>query len=55
MKINKGIQIKKEQEKITNVAELIEYGNHTVAVMVMQIDGSRRSMAEHGFLNIWVL
>ena len=55
MKINKGIQIKKEQEKITNVAELIEYGNHTVAVMVMQIDGSRRSMAEHGFEHLGVV
>lgn len=49
MRINKGIRMKKEPSPITNIEELIEYGNHEVPVTIMQIDGSGRSMAEHGF------
>ena len=32
MRINKGIQMKKESSQITNIEELIEYGNHEVPV-----------------------
>lgn len=49
MRIYPGIQMKKEQRQITDVRELIEYGYHEVAVVVVQADGSRRSMAEQGF------
>lgn len=49
MKLNVGVRIKKEQEEITDITELIEYGNHVVAIMIMRIDGSGRSMAEYGF------
>ena len=49
MRINKEIQMQKEQNQITNIEELVEYGNHSVAISILQTDGSRRSMAENGF------
>lgn len=49
MRIHPGIRMKKETKRITNIEELVEYGNHEVALAVLQADGSRRSMAEQGF------
>ena len=49
MRINKEIQMQKEQNQIRNIEELVEYGNHPVVISILQTDGSRRSMAENGF------
>lgn len=55
MRVNKGIQMKKEEDGIGEIEELIEYGNHMVAISIMQIDGSGRSMAEHGFEHLGIV
>ena len=49
MRINKEIQMQKEQNQIRNIEKLVEYGNHPVVISILQTDGSRRSMAENGF------
>ena len=55
MRLNRGIQMKKEEDGIGEIEELIEYGNHMVAISIMQIDGSGRSMAEHGFEHLGIV
>lgn len=40
--------LKKEAETIRDITDLIEYGNHEVSILILQTDGSARSMAEQG-------
>lgn len=49
MMSNQKIQMKKQEERMTDITEVLEYGNYEVAVTILQHDSAKRSMADRGF------
>lgn len=52
---NRETQMIKNQDIITDIREVLEYGNYEVAVTILQHDGAKRSMADRGFEPIAII
>ena len=46
---NPGTQMRRREDVITDITEILEYGNYEVVVAILQHDGTKRSMADRGF------
>ena len=46
---NPETKMRKREDVITDIRDILEYGNHEVAVTILQHDGAKRSMADRGF------
>ena len=44
-----GTQMYKHEDIITDITDILEYGNYEVAITILQHDGAKRSMADRGF------
>lgn len=44
-----GKSLIKQQEELTDITKVLEYGSHEVVITILSHDGSRLSMADRGF------